>query len=207
MLLHVIPQLYATPFEAPGAQLVDFVSTDLGLHLRVEEDLVARRPYPNKNYLVACRRGRKAVSGFFVETQGHVSAFTTHTRWSYLNLKGGRDVVTHEVRHLVLDDEMDAITESMVLWYSIGKGWQDRCPAWARRDTRITPAAAQPRMEIVPCADRQGHFTDCLEAGLIVHRVEIFPVPTVERARLENRSLFSDDWRLPPPEHVFQATL
>lgn len=66
MLIHLIPNILADRSHVP-CSLVDLTSPELGLNLIGGKELTARRPYPNKHYLVACRKvGQKAVNGFLV---------------------------------------------------------------------------------------------------------------------------------------------
>ncbi len=73
MLLHLVPRLFACRVNEPECALIDFHCPALGLKLRNGIRLVARRPYPNKHYLVACRQSwPKGHDGFLVETTERV---------------------------------------------------------------------------------------------------------------------------------------
>lgn len=130
MLLHLVPRLFACRVNEPECALIDFHCPALGLKLRNGIELVARRPYPNKHYLVACRKvGQKAMNGFLVETTERVREFTTLTRWAV----GADRIVNHQVQYFVLDDELDAITDCMVLWSAMSPslgGFPDAGPPW-----------------------------------------------------------------------------
>ena len=64
MLLHLSPTLCN---EGQAVALVDVHVLPFGLRLVGGVDVVARRPYPNKTYHVACRKvGRKAVRGILL---------------------------------------------------------------------------------------------------------------------------------------------
>jgi hypothetical protein len=116
MLIHLIPRMFACPVTEPLCELHDFESPELGLTLKAGTDLVGRRPFPNKKYLVANRRiGRKAMNGFLIETKAPIRAFTTITRWT---VESEERVVTHRITYRVLDDEFDAVTEDMPYWYA-----------------------------------------------------------------------------------------
>lgn len=204
MLLHIIPRLYVAEPDAPQCDLIDFHCPDFGLKLRNGIELVARRPYPNKRYQVACRKvGQKAINGFLIETPERVREFTTLTRWAV----GGDRVVNHQVQYFVLDDELDAITDCMVLWHAMSPslgGFSRRWPAVAEE---WTPAAAQPRMELVS-RDRAGHYADRLDAaGRIVERAEAFQVHTVERERVLYKSKSDLYDRNPTAEMAFRVSV
>lgn len=204
MLLHFVPRLYACRFSEPKCELIDFHCPALGLKLRNGVELVARRPYPNKNYLVACRKvGQKAIDGFLVETTERVTEFAAVTRWAV----GGDRVVNHQVQYFVLDDELDAVSESMGLWYgtsgSLGN-WSSRWPDVAKE---WSPAAAQPRMELVS-RERAGTYADRMDTkGKIIERSEVFQLHTIERERIEQRGGLILPDRLPSVATAFAAAI
>lgn len=177
MLIHITPRLFLPCGNF--AQLIDLTVDELGLVLGEGKDLATRRPYPNKKYLVGCRKiGRKAVAGCLIETEQPVRSYTTITRWA-LNAE---DILTHRVHHIVLDDEFDAVTDNMLLWHGTSN-WSSRWPECA---AGLIPANAQPRMDAEPNMRRQGDFEDVISHnGLIVYRDETFRVPTIERGRLD----------------------
>ncbi|EGC9888836.1 hypothetical protein GYC09_004600 [Salmonella enterica] len=204
MIIHLTPRMFASfanPAHAPACSLIDFRSPELGLYLKGGVDVVARRPYPNKRFLVACRKiGQKAIDGILIETQRRVVEFNTLTRWAV----GAERVVTHHVRYFVLDDEFDAISEKMVLWHATGDSlgnWPSRWPTWAKD---ATPAATQPRMELF-VRERGGTFADRIEGGLIVERAEVFQLPTIEPERFIPARFEFD--RMPVIEHAFRAAV
>lgn len=93
--------------------------------------MIARRPHPNKNYLVAQRnKGRKAIIGILLETERSLDSFTVTTRWAV----NAEQVITHEVEYLVLDHTNDLVSEYMVLWNAFvqnGQSYASRWPEWA----------------------------------------------------------------------------
>lgn len=180
MLIHITPQIRRPPI--PGfdleCRLVDLAIPEFGLALKEGSDLLTRKPYPNKNYFVACRRGRRAVSGLFLETPEPVRQFTTVTRWSL----AAEVLVTHRVRYIVLDDDFDAATDNMVHWFAF-RDFQSRLPPFARD---WAPVKAQPCMDVLRGhSERVGDVVDVTtRSGLIEEREETFRMPTVERRRL-----------------------
>ncbi|WP_045449604.1 DUF6012 family protein [Tepidicaulis marinus] len=202
MLIHLLPCLMACQRTEPPCALVDFHCDDLGLHLKGGAELAARRPYPNKNWLIACpHRGRKAIVGFFIETAVPLTAFTTLTRWK----AAGIGVIEHEVRYEVLDQDFDALTSNMFLWYGTDKtrgGW---APRWPEAAKGWTPMLAQPRMELTS-RRRQGDYKDRVQDGRIMARQEVVALHTVPRARLLSPSphdLLSG--RMPALESAFHT--
>lgn len=204
MLLHIVPRLYASRANEPQCDLIDFHCPALGLKLRNGVELTAGRPYPNKNYLVACRKvGQKAMNGFLIETTERVREFTTLTRWAV----GGDRVVNHQVQYFVLDDELDAITECMVLWHGMSPSLGGFARRWPSIAEDWTPAAAQPRMELVS-RERSGHYADRVDhAGRIIERSEVFQLPTVERERVLFQSKTSLYERNPTADMAFQVAI
>lgn len=204
MLLHVIPRLFVNEPDAPQCDLIDFHCPALGLKLRNGIELVARRPYNNKGYQVACRKmGRKAVQGILIETTQRVREFTTLTRWAV----GADRIVNHQVQYFVIDDELDAITDSMVLWSGMSPSLGGFGARWPLSAKGWTPAAAQPRMELVS-RKRDGHYADRLDsAGRILERSEVFQVPTVERERVLYNSKSDIYARIPTADMAFAASV
>jgi hypothetical protein len=206
MLIHLSPRLYlAFRNETPAVDLVDITIAELGMQLRGGVDLATRRPYPNKNYVVACKKmGQKAINGILIETPSHVEKFTLVARWA---INGSPILHTHRVEYTVLDCEHDAVSESMVLWYatcaSLGS-WQSR---WPGELAYPAPVHAQPRMDLWPVdlggAERKGRqLVDVLAPnGLIVERSEQFSLPTIENGRLSSRF----EKRLPSMDMAFIA--
>lgn len=203
MLLHLIPRMYAYRQSEPECSLIDFECPDLGLMLRNGHELVARRPYPNKNYLVACRKiGQKAIDGILIETPARMQQFSTITRWAV----GAERVVSHKIRYEILDSEMDAITGNMVLWHSMSPGLGGFANRWPTEAQNWTPASSQPRMELVP-RERDGNFTDSLDAlGRVTERSEVFQLRTVERERVLYRSECDLYSRNPTADMAFTPT-
>ena len=192
MLLHLVPRLFACRVNEPECALIDFHCPALGLKLR------------NKHYLVACRKvGQKAMNGFLVEATERVREFTTLTRWAV----GADRIVNHQVQYFVLDDELDAITDCMVLWSAMSPSLGGFSRRWPTVANDWTPAAAQPRMELVS-RDRAGHYADRLDdAGRVIERAEVFQLHTVERERVLYRSNSSIYDRIPTADMAFRATI
>ena len=195
--------MFACPVTEPLCELYDFESPELGLKLSGEKDLVGRRPFPNKKYLVANRRvGRKAMNGFLIETKDSIQTFTTITRW---NVSDREAVVTHRVTYRVLDDEMDAITEDMTYWYAMSKALGGYASRWPE-GFEGKPAQYQPRMELFSRENSRHIVDSCDFDGLVMERVEEFVMHTVERERIVNRGRRETD-RIPDPATAFQAAI
>lgn len=199
MLIHLTPALHAYRGDYPDCALLDLQSAELGLHLRDGIELTARRPYPNKNYLVACRKkGAKAVNGILVES-GPLQEFTVTTRWA---VGKGREV-THNVKYQIVDSDHDAATDYMVLWSAMSKG----LGGFRSRELNAggAPVHSKPRMDLER-GMRKGEFVDQVDgSGRIIVRSEVFNMPTVERERVLfkcDNSLFD---RMPTADMAFQA--
>lgn len=199
MLLHIVPRMLAYRESEPECSLIDVTIPELGLVLRAGDQVAARRPYPNKNYLVACKAaGQRAWNGILVETRQPVREFTVTSRWGV----GEDRVVSHQVRCTILDDEHDAASWSAALWYGDARaGFANRWPAGCH----FSPMLLQPRMELISrvrpesCVD---HLAD--DGASLTARTEEFRVPTTEPERL--LSLESQlKRRIPPRDDAFLA--
>lgn len=200
MLIHIAPRFFTGNYAIP-VQLVDVTVEPLGLVLRDGVDLAMRQPFPNKRLYVACRMvGRKAMNGLLIDTGAvRIKEFEVVTRWAVF----AGDVVTHRVRHVVLDEEFDAVSTDMVLWHAMCEslgGWESRMPALP---DNASPASHMPRMAIMPedRDQRTGDVVDKLNAaGIVKERHEVFSMPTIQPERLQNRRL---DQRLPQFQDAF----
>lgn len=195
MLIHLAPKLYE-PAVRITAELLDISIPECNMLLRGGKEIVARRPYPNKCYLVACRnKGQKAMHGLFIDVPGHLDAFSLLTRWQ-VNGK----MLTHSVDYQVLDRDFDTISEDMVLWCGLqNTPWTRRWPDVYRG----SPADHQPRMDVLAHKIiRPGNVIDEVEGAMIIRRHETFPTHTIERERLwAGISLHQD--RMPAIEDAF----
>lgn len=204
MLIHLTPRMYACRLNEP-CTLVDLKCDELGLSLKGGQDLTARRPYPNKNYLVACRKiGQKAMDGILIETLEPMREFTVVTRWAV----AASHIARHCVRYVVLDDEYDTISENMALWGNLCDdlgAWRSRYPAHLEYGS---PVRAQPRMDVFPRLAKEGVVREELNRqGALIERMEVFRLPTLERERLldTKRSVIDRADRTPPLEAAFPA--
>lgn len=78
---------------------------------------------------------------------------------------------------------------------------------WPTVAENWTPAAAQPRMELVS-RERAGHYADRLDAaGRVLERAEVFQVHTVERERVLFNSKSDIYDRIPTADMAFRASV
>jgi hypothetical protein len=218
-LLHIRPQFFRTFLES--VELVDMALEPLGLKLKGGVDVIARRPYPNKGYLVACRReGRKAVEGILVDMHDAPGMLVSTTRWAI----DAQLVVTHQVHYQLLDREFDAASDDMTLWYAcepenIGvspdsfKGWSNRRPAWTND---LAPYLLEPKMAImaIPRRDQEKALEAqtrtrtvdiANEKGLCIERSQHFALPTIERERITTLNAITRSMRLPAIGSAFRV--
>lgn len=204
MLIHISPRFYTGNHNIP-VQLVDVTIEPLGVVLREGVELAMCQPYPNKHFYVACRKvGHEATNGLLLDLgPKRVKEFEVVTRWAVF----AGDVVTHRVKHVVLDEEFDAVSTNMILWHAMSKGlggWESRMPSLP---DNASPASHMPRMAIMPedREQRTGDVTDRLNrSGMITERHEVFFMPTIQPLRLQN---FRLDNRLPKFQDAFEIPL
>jgi hypothetical protein len=199
MLLHICPTI-CLPASYVRADLIDLQLEPFGVTLSGSAELVTRKPFPNKKYAVACRRsGQKAIKGILIETPCPVPLFQAVARWAI----DADLVVTHRVIYRLLDNEFDAATDNMLLWYGSSKqrgGFARRWPDWV---AELPPVDAMPQMKIM--TDPGKTPPRCEEigdaSGFIVERRQVFDMLTVERERILQSDSFED--RMPPLETAF----
>ena len=195
MLIHIRPRLFS---GYRNVSLIDLKIEPFGLHLVGGRDLKIGRPYPNKQYAVACRKqGHKAMDGILLETKSFVNEMSTTARWAI----EAELCVTHSVDYKVLDREFDAASDNMVLWHACCKelgGWTNRFPpvTWG--------FVTEPMMEIDPGAfdDRRKREDVVDKSDNIVSRDEVFSMPTIEPERLLDKR-FGE--RIPGREMAFRV--
>lgn len=198
MLIHATPRFYTCEQSGPNVELVDLRIDELGVFLQGGKDLTTRRPYPNKRYVVACRKvGQKAIDGILFETGAQIPAYTVVTRWAI----HAEFIATHRVHYVVLDNDFESVTDNMVLWHAMSEGlggWRSRWPE-AHKDS--VPASSQPRMQLSQEPQRSGPVEVRVTSPGSYERVETFPLPTVERERLLSRRIND---RIPSIESAYQ---
>ncbi|HDQ4465220.1 TPA: hypothetical protein P9G65_005533 [Pseudomonas aeruginosa] len=196
MLIHICPRLMMpVGFELPCA-LIDVRVQEFGLHLIGDREVVARQPYANKRYYVACRKtGRKAINGLLIEVPGHVPLFTVVTRWSI----AAEVVLRHRVNYVVLDDQFEAVTDEPMLW-----GMAGRVPDFLMRETG---AKATSQGLAFPTAEFDFETNIAAMArlhGLQIETSERFLLPTL-RARYLRPGATQVNERLPTAEMAFRV--
>ena len=184
MLLHIRPRLVSHFYRQIA--VVDLRIGELGLHLVGGIDLITRHPYPNHAYFVACRRERRnrSIDGIFIETAGRVEEFHCITRWAI----EAESVIEHRVHCRLLDQDFDAASDDMTLWYGYPPeygGWPDRRPAWCLEE-KVVPCRSEPVMHVLPEDRRKIRETDDEEdkSGWIIRRRQNYAMPTIERERI-----------------------
>ena len=202
MLLHITPKIMS-PDPLCNPHLMELEIKELGLKLVGEKDITTRKPYPNKQYHVACRKkSQKAVSGILIESPIFLSEYTVTSLWDWT---GKGSPVTHIVKYTVLDKDFDMTSDDMLLWYGSSEdlgNWKSRWPKWA---DGLAPVEVMPCMDVSPHRKRQGEYKDEYDSisGGITKRLEVFRLPTIERERL----LTEDLYPLPGFEMAFKVNL
>ncbi|CAH7373545.1 conserved hypothetical protein [Vibrio chagasii] len=199
MHLHITPRIFEPSNGNVETQLVDVSIPELGLTLVEGKDLVARRPYRNKRYLVASRKiGRKAIAGILIKTQAPIHTYTVITRWSV----NASEVLTHTALYNVIDTDFEATTDNSVMWSamcdSLG-GFGSRIP---EQMNLINDGNQPPSMEII-FIERTFKADDTVSNGIITERTQSFDLPTVEPERLTCH--MAELERYPLLEHAFLA--
>jgi len=197
MLLHTVPRFY-NKFKDVDIELVDVQIPEINLTLREGIDIVARKPYPNKCILAACRKKQnKAMEGLLIQLPGSLKRWTVITRWS----ENAEHLFTHIVKYTLMESQFDTVTDCVSMWsgyqHAVLGNWEDRHP----HDSRITtPIHLQPSMENLfnnQKSNREAAIEDIYsEKGQLIRRTELFDVPTIETERLFSGISITN--RIPP---------
>jgi hypothetical protein len=193
MHIHLTPR-YLNNYQDVEVKLVDFSIPSLGVHFCEGKELVARKPYPNKCYLVACRKkGNKAMDGIILSIDKWQEKIAVITRWAV----NAEIIAEHIVHYDVLDKEFNAISDDPVNWYGLHKSkYKNRFPRGLYPD--LAPVSIHPRLEVQRNPDskyKKSVVDKRLSNGIIVQRVENLSVPSVEFGRLLEINMHN---RIPP---------
>lgn len=181
MQLHLTPKIL-NRYAHVQAQLVDVRIPELGLTLKEGKDLTTRRPYPNKQYLVACRKsGQKAMDGILIITDEPISRFSVITQWSI----DAQHIASHEVIYTLLDTDFNCVSDKPKNWRHTSNGrFKDRAPEALKH---LTATECTPTMEVLVKGDdshKKGTLTDHYKTEYLSQRIEEYPVHTIELERL-----------------------
>jgi hypothetical protein len=194
MLLHLRPKIYSADI------LVDLLELSIdrfGVQLLRERDLMIGRPYPNKNYVVGCRKqGRKAIDGILLKVDGPVDKFCLTARWQASGI-----IATHRVHYTILDCDFGAASDKMMLWHKTRSGLPSRIPVYYRG---CPPIYTEPVMHLEGPASARRLTMDVVDIGTgwIADRTQSFAMPSIEPERLLDRE---SNPRLPAPEDAFEV--
>ena len=211
MLIHITPTIFIGSYDKPlECELLDLTVKELGLTLVGGKDLATRRPFPNKHFLVGCRKVRKtAMNGILIESREALSSYDVVTRWEVFSSFVRRFVLTHHCTYNVIDTEFEAVSDAMHLWSATAGeplgDWASRRP----KGMKWVPSVPwQPKMDIWSAShggiERQGDVHDLVKNGRVLERVETFQVPTIEPERLLSYRGWSQ--RIPGMELAFKES-
>lgn len=194
MLFHVIPRFYANAGLNPKfVSLKSVKINELDLVLKCDEEVVSRSPYPNKDYLVACKnKGKKAVDGILVDI-GKLREVTVITTWSYFSTE-----VVHEVKYFIIGDDLGFATTAPMRHVFVSHPEEIR--DFISKQNHIAPT-----MSFKPETYFFQSWTDRIvkdAKGCISELSSIVYVPTLTEHEFYNNKL-SGNSRLPKFEDVF----
>lgn len=200
MLLHLVPQV-VNRYKDVELELTDVTIPELNVTLKAGEDLVVRKPYPNKSYYVACRKiGRKAMQGLILELDKTIQAFTVITSW-HVKSRLWAKTLTHQVNYTVADTNFDVVSDDHTYLYACDN-FKDR---WLTDFQIDPPVNTQPRMDVLICDyHKRGEsvsIEDEYDDFVMVKRTEDVTIPTIELERFKSRSMHGS--RLPSLDDRF----
>ncbi len=185
--------------EEVFVDLIDLRIEPFGLHLLRGRDLMTGRPYPDRRYIVGCRKkGRKAIDGILLKTSEPVTEIHLIARWC-----ASGPVVTHRVHYTILDQEFGAASDKMALWRGTERGHASRVPD---RYREFAPIHAEPLMQLVDSAPARWMTKDVIDfrTGWISDRSQRFAMPSIQPERLMEL-VFSP--RMPAVEDAFEVQI
>lgn len=201
MYLHLIPKI----LHPMGNQctLVSVSVPELSLCL-TDTELVAMRPYPNKQYLVGMLKGRRALNGFLVKSPRALTEFTMVAVWSI----EGYGKITHTLKTFVEDTDYDLVSHDVLLA-------QGSCRTQPSEEYRvhpvyknIAPVYIEPKMEslLLTEPNLENDVCETYSWGMLVRtREEGFKAMTMPSERLRNSVALRGD-RQPQAEQAIVVT-
>lgn len=183
MLLHLTPKIYNQSKYIVNIESIEIPELKLFLN---DHDITARKPYPNKLYLVACRNtGRKAINGIYIETPSNLDKFTVITHWRLNHT----DVIKHIVNYTISDTSKEVVTDC----HSAFSGYssEDNLESLPVVDFKNEPPVlTMPRMDVlinneVHNRGKNIKIKDTYsDNGNLILREEFITIPTIDIERL-----------------------
>lgn len=183
MLLFVTPKLLTPSRLGAGRQLVDVTVPEISLTLRGGREVVARTPFPNKNWVLVGRKGNPPTDGLLIDVGEAPDVLTVRTRWAI----NAETVITHEIAIVVADRRHDIIAGDSALWSTYGSSewrWDDIRLPWMETVGTIRLDPFMPETTSIDLDTVRG-ADDTIADGLVIRRRETLDAPTVERERYD----------------------
>lgn len=192
MYLHIVPQLFH--LMANKCHLESIVIPELDFRVELEA-LSTGRPYPNKNYWVGMRKGRKALNGLLLKTDKQLKWFTAEYQWHIENM----GAIKHRVTTYIEDSDFDMVSHDILLNGSFDK-WKSRVHSAYEN---LAPVKIQAKMESFlkkPGDETHDVWQEYDWGDFLLSREESLLLHTIQSERLNtNFSLFT---RLPSIEQA-----
>lgn len=210
MLIYITPSFYSSD-ETP-THLMVLKLEELNLVLRNNIDIMTGRPRPNKNWYVACRKGRKALNGLLIYSPKWLQSFSIENYW---NCGGHKSI--QKIKYNVVDDKYAAVTDNMILWndFSEQGGFPVNFPRRWPDFMNFPPLFIEPRMELFTNSilapshikkdiDKIKQVKETIgENSKIVARSEQFFMPTIEPERILTANIYLPKDRIPAADTIF----
>lgn len=183
MLIHLIPKLFFK--YSNNVSILSLEIPELNISL-TGDDLVSRKPFPNKCYHVACKRkGKKAIKGILIESEEHLEEFHVETKW----LIEGEGEISHIVHYNIMDNDFSLVSDDFTLMYASSGVLGDFESRWNSIENNFPPCHGQPFMEYVDSvkADKSNVVDSLTFPNTIIHREEFISIPTIEMERFTKR--------------------
>lgn len=171
MLIHIAPRCHSPRLR--DISLISVEIPELSIALHEGKELLARRPYPNKDYLVAnAKSDRAAKDGFFLEAYDQLAEFRVVTTWAV----NADRTATSNHSFTILDPDCEATSSDPVVWLGMYEKWDSRWPEQVpdTAPVNITPTLhldhddsplISPTHFVLPGLARE-HVVDCAGAML-----------------------------------------
>jgi len=183
MFIHLIPKLFFK--YSNNVSILSLEIPELNISL-TGDDLVSRKPFPNKCYHVACKRkGKKAIKGILIESEKHLEEFHVETKW----LIEGEGEISHIVHYNIMDNDFSLVSDDFTLMYASSGVLGDFESRWNSIENNFPPCHGQPFMEYVDSvkADKSNVVDSLTFPNTIIHREEFISIPTIEMERFTKR--------------------
>ncbi|MEA9392151.1 DUF6012 family protein [Acerihabitans sp. TG2] len=183
MYYHIVPRLINALKNR--CKLISIEVPEFSFSLPAD-DISTVRPFPNKNFFVGMKKGRKAKVGLLIESPVEHKSFTVISKWYVENV----GTITHTITTYVSDFKYDMVSQDTMLCVGYGGGDPEIWGYRVHPDYEgAAPGVIDPTAETIRGRERDlSHdvWTPYPWGNFLNSREEAYLAVTIPSARLKN---------------------